>query len=104
MEEFYPMRCPQAGTVHEVCYAWRRLRPMTPLFLAACTLVGFAMPQDLVDNPEYQRWTAFAPGAWVKHRTITEDPSGKKEGESLVRLLEKKADRVVLHLAMALDL
>lgn len=59
--------------------------------------------QDLADNPEFPRWAAFKPGAWASHRMTTESPQGKKEGEALVRLAEKKTDRVVIRQKISLD-
>lgn len=77
---------------------------MKILALAVLLLSSRAGGQDLVDNPEFLRWASFRPGAWVAHRLLSSRSGGVKEGEAVVRLLEKKADRILIHQKIALDL
>ena len=61
--------------------------------LASLLLACFAQEQD---NPEYQHWANCKPGSWVKNRMVMENQGKKIEYESVTRLLEVTAEKVVL--------
>ena len=55
-----------------------------------------------VDNPEYQDWKAFKPGAWVRFKHTTNSDGAKREWESVHRLLDLSPIRVILHQRLAM--
>jgi hypothetical protein len=61
----------------------------------AVLLLALLAGQDK-PNPEYGYWADCKPGSWVKNRMEFENKGQKMEFESVTRLLEVTADKVVV--------
>jgi len=53
-----------------------------------------------IDNPEYQRWSAFKPGAFVKFKMVSEASGTKTEMAQTVKLVEVSPTRAVVEVVM----
>ena len=59
----------------------------TFLAVVAILLSTVATAGADVDNPEYQRWSGFKAGAWVKFKMVSEAGGAKTEVEQTVKLV-----------------
>jgi hypothetical protein len=68
------------------------------LMLAAST--SFAQEQA---NPEYTGWSKQKPGAWVKHKMVSDAGGQKTEMEMTTKLIELTADKAVVETASVMN-
>lgn len=66
--------------------------------LAASTPLGTSQDKQDQDNPEYQTWAHCKPGSWVKNRIQMENQGKKIEYETVTRLVDVSAEKVVLEI------
>ena len=74
----------------------------TRLALSAAVLavwVSVSIAEDKVDNPEYQRWAAFKPGASATVRIVTDFQGGKTEMIQTTKLTSKTAAEATVETA-----
>jgi hypothetical protein len=69
-------------------------------FVWTALLAALLLPTQEKDNPEYEYWAGCKPGSWVKNRIEMENQGKKIEYESVTRLTEVTADKVVLEIFM----
>ena len=75
---------------------------VTRLALSAAVLgvwVSVSIAEDKIDNPEYQRWAAFEPGASVTMRIVAESQGGKTEMIQTTKLTSKTAAEATVETA-----
>ena len=70
------------------------------LAVAAIILSTVAMAGADEDNPEYQRWSGFKAGAWVKFKMVTEASGVKTDMEQTVKLVELTPAKAVVEIGM----
>ncbi len=80
-----------------------RIHPQT-LVLGVLVVLGLSGPtasaEDLAPNPEYERWAAFRPGAWVRIESESTVEGTKSISRTTTKLLEVASDRLVLESAV----
>jgi len=73
-------------------------------FLAVVALIVStavtAHAQGQIDNPEYQRWSPFKAGAYVKFKMTSEASGNKNEMEQTYKLLEITPAKAVVEITM----
>ena len=72
----------------------------TFLAVVAIILSTVAVAGAEVDNPEYQRWSGFKAGAWVKFKMVSEASGTKTELEQAVKLVELTPAKAVVEIGM----
>ena len=72
----------------------------TFLAVVAILLSTVATAGADVDNPEYQRWSGFKAGAWVKFKMVSEAGGAKTEVEQTVKLVELTPAKAVVEIGM----
>ena len=72
----------------------------TFLAVVAILLSTVATAGADADNPEYQRWSGFKAGAWVKFKMVSEAGGAKTEVEQTVKLVELTPAKAVVEIGM----